>query len=210
MAYGASCFEPHVFLELILGYSIPRKDTNPIAHELINKFGSLEGVFSASVNDLITVSGVTEHTAILIKLFSDYPSYITSVSKKPDKAFTADAEAEKFIVNILKDLDYESVWVFCVGNNKRLKSYREIHKGDINTVRFSIKSITEAVFSSGCKYVILAHNHPSGNPIPSVQDIDTTKRIADSLASNSIYLAEHYVVGGDSCIPVMKYSRGEV
>ena len=65
---GLDDFEPHNVLELLLFYSVPRKDTNPLAHRLINRFGSLSGVFDAKPEELMKVDGVTENTAVLISM----------------------------------------------------------------------------------------------------------------------------------------------
>ena len=68
LAEGIDSFEPHEILELLLYYSIPQKDTNELAHTLIDRFGKLSAVFDAPYDDLLSVPGVSEHTATLIKL----------------------------------------------------------------------------------------------------------------------------------------------
>ena len=77
---GADGFEKHQLLELLLFYGIPQKDTNPIAHELINRFGSIRGVFEASIEALCEVDGISAHTATLIKLI---PAIWKTASGKP-------------------------------------------------------------------------------------------------------------------------------
>jgi DNA repair protein RadC len=205
---GFDSLEPHVALELLLGYSIPRKDTNPHAHALIDKFGSLRGVLDASFEELISIKGITEHTAILIKLCGDLSRRYTLDEPKSNLYFRSVKDAADFIVPLLKDQEVEVVWLFCLSASYRLKAYRKIYEGDLNTARFRIRDITETAFRADSPKVILAHNHPDGSPIPSSTDIDTTWRIRDSLASNSVELLEHLVVGGENYTPIISCVNG--
>ncbi|MBO4795133.1 MAG: hypothetical protein J5547_03520, partial [Clostridia bacterium] len=85
-----------------------------------------------------------------------------------------------------------------------------VFEGDINSVRFRIRDVTEPVVYSRAELVYLGHNHISGSVYPSGFDLDTTRRIADSLASNDAELLEHFIVCGTSVMGVKEAtSRAE-
>jgi len=201
--FGLAALEPHVALELLLGYSIPRRDTNPHAHSLLQKFGSLGSVLGAGVEELLSVKGITEHSALLIKLCGDLSRRYSIKQLEGNVYFRREDEAAEFISPIFKGQDVESVWLFCLAGNMRLKVYRKIYEGDVNTARFRIRDITETAFRADSPKVVIAHNHPGGSCLPSSADLDTTWRIRDSLASNAIELVEHFVFGEDSYTPII-------
>ncbi|MDD4126043.1 MAG: JAB domain-containing protein [Eubacteriales bacterium] len=205
---GLDLLEPHVTLELLLGYSIPRKDTNPCAHALIKKFGTLRGVLDAGTEELVSVKGITEHSAVLIRLCGDLSRRYALEEPKYNVYFRTVKDAAEFIIPVFRDQEVEAVWLFCLSGNMRLKAYRKIYEGDVNTARFRIKDITETAFRTDSPKVVIAHNHPGGSPIPSGTDLDTTWRIRDSLASNSIELIEHFIVGGENYTPVILCTEG--
>lgn len=205
---GLESLEPHVALELLLSYSIPRKDTNPYAHALIQKFGTLRGVLDAGTEELVSVKGITEHSAVLLRLCGDLSRKKALEEPKEKVYFRTVKEAAEFIIPIFRDQAFETVWLFCLTGNMKLKAYKKIYEGDVNTARFRIKDVTEAAFRTDSPKVVLAHNHPGGSSIPSGTDLDTTWRIRDSLASNSIELVEHFVVAEENYTPIIFCSSG--
>lgn len=203
LEYGIEALEPHVALELLLGYSILRKDTNALAHELILRFGSLRAVFDAGVGELTAIRGITKHSAVLLKLCGDFSRFRHKEIAAEGVSFRDPEAAAEFIKPLFLGQEVESVWLFCLSANMRLKSFKKIYEGDVNMARFRIRDITEAAFRAGAPKVVLAHNHPRGSSIPSGADLDTTRRIRDSLASNSIELVEHFVIGREDYTPIM-------
>ena len=98
LAEGLDHFEPHNVLELLLFYGIPQKDTNELAHTLINRFGSLEKVFDAPFQDLLTVPGIKEHSATLIKLIPALARvYSVEKNKSGDALSNVDAWGQYFV-----------------------------------------------------------------------------------------------------------------
>ncbi|MEG1742959.1 MAG: JAB domain-containing protein [Clostridia bacterium] len=201
---GLDSFAEHNILELILGYSIPRKDTNEYAHDLINTFGSLKSVFDANISDLIKVKGITLHSAILLKTYADMqPLYKKNFGRKQIK-LTDEKQIIDFLVPLFEGSPTEKVLMLCFDSHNSLKQCVKLHDGNLNSVTFQIRTITEIAIRAQAAYIILAHNHPSGSLIPSSDDINTTRQIMDSLASNDICIKEHFIIAGNSGTPLIK------
>ena len=200
--HGIRSFNPHQVLELLLGYSIPRKDTNELAHTLITQYGSLDGVLHASVDSLCTVKGITAHSAILLNLIGDISDGYVAKNDKKIK-FASIAAAGEYLLELLSYADEEQVYIMCLGRNLMLKYCAPVFFGDINSVRFRIRTITETALKCESESVIIAHNHPNGSGYPSSADIDSTLRIRDSLSTNSVELLEHFVIGEHKCVPIL-------
>jgi len=191
---GARALGAHGVLELLLCYAIPRRDVRPLAFRLINRFGSLSGVFSASEEELTGSGLVGENTAALIKLFGDLA---LDGDRRDDPGFVHTAEeAAELMKSYFEKNDKEQVCMICTAENGRVLFHGVVFVGDINSVRFRIRDVTEPAVLCGATRLYLAHNHPKGTAFASDADIDTTLRISDSLNSNSITLCEHMVFHG--------------
>lgn len=194
---GIDSFQHHEILELLLFFGIPYKDTNELAHRLIEKYGSFSGVFDAPIESLIAVSGMTENAAVLIKALP----VISSEYIKDKVVSTQCLDSSKACMVFMKSLFFtstkEEVYVIFLDHAYKLINYKKIATGGVNHIPLTIRQIQEAVFFSNCTNVILAHNHPSGNVNPSQDDMRTTKHLAESLSYIDVNLLDHVIVAGD-------------
>ena len=181
-------------LEMLLFYGIQRKDTNPIAHELLDRFGSLQNVFSASVSELKD-AGLPEHAAILVSLVPGLArKAIIEKEEKELKYFRSSGEIGKYIQScFLADRD-ERFLIYCLDSSLKLLSRKEVAHGVVNKVNVDIRRIAEIALTSKCTSCIIAHNHPDGLSEPSRDDILVTDRIRDALATVGIRLNDHFIV----------------
>ncbi len=200
---GFEGFDPHNILELLLFYSIPRKDTNEIAHDLLNHFGSLKNVFNAEFEDLLTVKGISENSATLIKMIPKIAQeYMTDCLKEGVLFDTAD-KIGKFFVNKYLGEKNEIVYAMLLSNNFELISVEKIHEGTVNSANIPSRKIVDAVIKHHASMVVLAHNHPNGNVCPSVEDMNTTAELMSLLESLEIKLIEHFIIAGNEYAPVI-------
>ena len=185
-------------LELLLFYAIPRRDTNELAHRLLDRFGSLNGVFDASFYELMEVDGIGENAASLITLIPEImrKSRISEVSDT--KVITSSAAAGKYLVPRFLYQKIEILLLLCLDSQKRIISCVEVNRGVVNTVDANARRIVEMALKYRASSVIIAHNHPDGVAIPSREDDGTTQLIGRALASVGITLADHIIVAGES------------
>ncbi len=190
----------HRILENLLFYGIPRKDTNPIAHDLLNTFGSFHAVFEAEAEDLLQIKGMTENSVALIKLI--LPILRRYEDKKIDdkKVFESIEEIGEYLVK--RHLGYrEEVFIATTFTAEGTKISSEIvTKGDVNTVSVAMKSIVRISLRDNASSIVLSHNHVVGTALPSKEDIDATIQINKILSSIGVRLLDHIIVAGNDFI----------
>lgn len=188
-------FEPHNVLELLLFYAIPRRDTNELAHKLIDTFGSLNGVFDAPYEALLQVEGIGPNAAALIKLVPQLTR--TYYTGQNDRVVldTADKAGEYFIPYFIGHNE-EVVYMACLDAGSRVIAHRMIHRGSVNASEVNIRKIVNVALQSNAVGILLAHNHPGGIALPSGEDVMTTQNLAAALRPMGVLLMDHIIVAG--------------
>lgn len=192
---------PHKIMEMLLFYSIPRKDTNEIAHNLINRFGgTVSGVLDASVEELVKVDGVSHHTAALIKLMVPIVRcYLTEKNEKKNVYSNLD-EVCDFLVQKYISYTKEMFSVISFSGSGRKLGFDILGEGNVAEVNVSIREVVETAINRKAVSVIIAHNHPDGVAIPSQGDIAVTRKIQSALSHINIKLLDHIIIGGDDYV----------
>ncbi|WKY48748.1 DNA repair protein RadC [Eubacteriaceae bacterium ES3] len=194
---GLSGFEEYQILEFLLFYSIPRKDTNEIAHKLIERFGTLANVFEASINDLCQVDGLTKNSALLLTMLPDLTKRY-QISKIKDKPIISSSKsAGDYVMNLFTGKLYEVFYLLCLDSQNRVNYALLLHEGTINEAPVYPRNIVESALRHQAVSVILAHNHPGGSLKPSHEDINVTQRIKQALEHISIKVIDHIIVAED-------------
>lgn len=200
--HGLDAFADHEALELLLFYAIPRVDTNPVAHRLIERFGSLDGVLSAPPEELEKVEGVGESAATLLSLILPLVrrSRMTA-SKKPVILGTTQAAGEYF-VDLFFGMREERLYEACLDAKGKLLRCAKVADGSVDAVSVNIRVIVENALKCGASAVVLSHNHPSGVALPSEDDNATTLAVYDALRTVDIRLLDHIIVADDDFVSI--------
>lgn len=197
---GLESLPPHNVLELILFYSVPQKDTNALAHELISRFGTLAGVLDAPVEELQKIKGITEHSAALIKLFPAVSSrYFEEKTDFSGTQNVMEVVGRRLVAKYIGKTT-EIAYLICLDNRLRELYFGPISEGSTDSVSIITRKIVEVALRYNASGVILAHNHPNGFAIASRKDIETTIQLCDALRPISIKLLDHIIVSGDDFI----------
>ena len=201
---GLDIFDEHQVIELLLFFGIPRRDTNVIAHRLIKRFGSLRDVLDAPYEELLTVDGIGEHAATLIKLSAELSRrYLLSESLDTERFDTVD-KLGKFLINLFLGKRNEEVYLLTFNGKMEMLSCDKLADGLSNLVSFSVKPLIESAILTHASGIVLAHNHPGGIASPSGSDISLTDQLMYMCDQISIPLIEHFVVAGNSYYPIIK------
>lgn len=201
---GSEGMHDYELLELLLTFSIPRRDVKPVAKKLISTFGSLAGVLDADQSDLENVDGVGSISALLIHVVKElYNSYLAENMKNRDVLSSPEAVIEFSRVK-LSGLSNESFMIIYINVKNEVIDYALLNEGTLDNVAVYPRRIVETALSKHASGVILVHNHPSGNPMPSRDDKLLTKEISDAAAALDIRVLDHLIVGKEGYFSFME------
>ena len=191
---GLEGFADHEALELLLYYAIPRRDTNPIAHALMERYDSLSGVLNAPVEDLEKVEGIGESAAILLSLVSRLSRKARIADASQETILNSSERAGAYLLERFAGERRELVFLLCLDRKGRLLACKRLAEGDVASADLNIRKVVEMALLTSASAVILAHNHPSGVAVPSSSDEAATRQVAEALRTIGVRLVDHIVV----------------
>ena len=202
---GIDGFAEYEILELLLTYCIPRKDTKPIAKELLNKFKSLDNIFKADFDKLFAIDGLGKNSIAFLKLIGDLPSIIYKDELKNKKLIdkeTLKISNKDILLNYLRNKigyeEKEKFYVIYLSSSNEVIEFEENSVGTLDRSSVYPREIYKKVINLNAKSIILAHNHPSDNITPSKSDIELTNEIAKGLKNFGALLIEHIIITKNS------------
>lgn len=193
---GIDSLPDHMVLEYILFYCLPRRDTNALAHALIDRFGSLRAVMDADPSELCKVDGVGENCAVFIKLIPQLCLRYSTSKLGKNADFTDLLCVADYLTEYYLPFNAEVVTMLLLDNSGGLIGHEVLHEGSLNSSFVNTRKIAEIALRKGAASIILAHNHPGGQAIPSDADLLTTKNLMDALSAIQIDLRAHILVAG--------------
>lgn len=198
---GLEGFAPHNALELLLFYALPRCDTNALSHALLQHFGSLAGVFDASLEELQSVKGVGYNTAVLIKLIPSLGAVYMEDKLHPGVMLNTTEKAGRYFLPRFYGKTAECVYMAALDDKRKVLRCTNLEEGGIvNAVNLSIRKILEEAIHTNATGVLLAHNHPGGVALPSSNDKWATRQAYHALKMINVELVDHIVVAGDDFV----------
>lgn len=203
---GADDMPDRSLLELILFYSVPRKDTNALAGELLKKYGSLRAVFDAPYEELMEIDGLGESSALLLTVIPGISRRYGGMHYSGTAIFEP-GEAIEYIGGLFKDKEKEEFYIICLDALGRPVLCERLARGDTECVEVDKRAILETAFKADADSVILAHNHPFGEAAPSQNDTELTKEAARLLAETGIKLKDHIICGKDGSISLASTAK---
>ena len=190
---GIDHFEPHEVLEMILYFTIPRKDTNALAHSLIENFGSFHGVLEAS-RESLTEFGLTENTVALLNMLPAFFNYYSS-SRVDGTPFLYDTtEMGNFAVNKIGTRTNEVFGIICLTTQSKYINFEIVATGTVNATTVSPRKVAEFVLRNNAAKVVFVHNHPGGSLSPSAKDIELTKTLIEMCKKIEVSVVDHIIV----------------
>ena len=191
---GLESFADHEALELLLYYAIPRKDTNPIAHALMERYGSLAAVLSAPVEDLQKVEGIGESAAVLLKLTPQLYHKARLAEASRETVLNSTERAGSYLLERFAHEKNEVIYQLCLDRKGKLLVCKRLGEGSVTFAELDVRKLLENALLSSASAVILAHNHPSGIALPSSDDYAATDRAKYALATIGVALTDHIIV----------------
>lgn len=190
---GLENFDDLYILELLLFYCVPRRDTNPLAHKLLDRFGSLPRVLEASAEELEKVEGVGENIATFLSLIPSVNRLCQIRRESQVHIINTYEEGGKYLYPYLSDRRNENVYLLSMDAKRKVLSCDKVGEGSVNSANVPVRRIVEIALAANATAVILGHNHPSGLAYPSGEDIAATQYIAKALKAMDIELVDHII-----------------
>lgn len=194
---GVAGMHDYHVLELVLFHAIPRGDVNPLAHRLIQRFGSLHGVFHATYDQILEVEGAGPAVALLLQLIPAVSARYLEESASFDGQVVSYWQVRDLFLPIFFGQRDEIAALMCLDSKNKLLCVRELGRGVVSAVQIAGRKVLEAALAANASRVVLAHSHPGGVASWSQADLDTTLRLQEVLSAAEIRLADHVVFTGD-------------
>lgn len=204
--YAKSGFDgwaEHEVLEFVLFDKIPRRDTNKIAHDILDKFGTIENALKAPEEQLVKIKGIGPATAKYLHTQEKIYNFCKTKKTGKNKVTYNSKAPEKFFADIFDDDGHERMYMVCLDAKDNILWQGIMFEGSFDTVDFSVGVVVRiAVLHDACK-VVVAHNHPSGALEASQSDCVATAVMMKALAVVGVKLEDHYVVCGKKCLSIL-------
>ena len=204
LSEGLDNFEVHNVLEFLLFFGIPQKDTNELAHELLDKFGSLSGVLEAPRSELLKFKDIGENTATLIQLIPPLSRIYLEDKIKERVAFDSTSAVGNYLLAKYRFRKDEMFSMLCLDQNCRLIKWVPISSGTINVTAVNTRKVVEAVMNTSANAVVLAHNHPAGLAVPSADDINSTIAIRKLIEPLGVTLLDHIIIANEDYVSLLE------
>ena len=187
----------HEILELLLFYAIPRKNVNPLAHKLLDKFGSVSAVLSADASQLSSVDGVGDNTATYISLLGKIMDITSEEELEKDFKLYNLESVKKYLFKFFAGYDKEVFFAFFLSKTNKVIAKVSYTSDKVNEINFLLSEFSRSFASINPHAVVVAHNHPSGNPSPSDKDDSSTEKMYLMFSLSGIKLYDHVIVANN-------------
>ena len=185
-------------LELLLFYVLPRQDTNPVAHRLLDTFGSLAGVLEASADQLQTVDGIGEAAAQffpILRAVQERAAMEKWLQEQRVRQLRTPEDLYQFFLPFFAEKQRETAYLLCLSVDGRPQGCEKIQEGSVSAVGFPSRRAVELALKQNAQLCVMAHNHPISLARPSQEDLATTKTLQTALETIGVVLLDHIILG---------------
>lgn len=188
-----SSLEPHEIIELILNFSIIRKNTNPLAHQLLNEFGSIANVIDTDFSKLIEVEGLGESSAMLLKLIPALGNAYANSRCKTYSTITCPLEAYDYFRTIFKTDNKQSLYALCLDKYDRIISVINLGHTKIDNLDFDVKNTIQVIINNKPARVYIAQNRIDDEQFPTNLELEILSKIEKHLKIFGTVLQDYIV-----------------
>lgn len=202
-ASGVESLHDHELLEMFLFAVESRKNTNEMAHALIERFGSLKGVLCANSEALREISGIKDAAVAQMLVFRELMRRIDSEEMVPPETFENRTQMCEFILELYKYASVEALYVLMFDGNDRFIDHILVSKGNDNTVSMDVRKIVKEALNWDASSIVIAHNHPNGKLIATREDVALTRDVSLALNKMGIEVVDHILVANNKYTSIM-------
>jgi DNA repair protein RadC len=193
-----SLLEDYEVLELLLGYAVPRKDTKPLAKELLERFGSFKELLFARASQFEQVPGIGQGISTFWLLWREFWSRLEQSEFKPKTVLDSPTKVARLARTRLSFLEVEEFWMILVDTKNRLLAFEKICSGTVDQAPVFPREVIARALELKASGLILLHNHPGGDPRPSHQDFQLTRKLQAVARDLGLRVLDHIIIGQDN------------
>ena len=194
---GADGLATHEVLEMLLYGTIPRGDTNEIAHHLLDEFGSISNLIEADPYEISKTAGVGMKSAVFLSLLHELVRRYEKEKIEQKPALPSITRSAQYCKMLLAFRPTERFYAICLDSRRQILHTAKISEGSINDVYISPRLIAEKALRYKATGVLLCHNHPNGSVKPSSEDIFITGHLKKMLQPLGVDVIDHIIIGGN-------------
>ena len=192
---GADGMASHEILEILLYGTIPRGDTNEIAHHLLDEFGSISNLIEADPHEIAKTAGVGIKSAVFLSLLHELVLRYEREKLEQKPALTSIPRSVDYCKALLAFRPRECFYAICLDSRRKIIHTSKISEGTVNDAAVSPRLVVEKALRYKATGILLCHNHPSGNVKPSYEDIILTNQLKNMLEPLGVQVVDHIIVG---------------
>ncbi|HEY1857249.1 RadC family protein [Acidocella sp.] len=204
LAGGPEAIAEHELIEMTLFLALPRRDTKPLARALLARFGSYAAAISASVPDLLEVEGLGEAGVVALKTVQAAAQRLARAEVLHRPVLSNWDRLIEYLQAVMARERIEQFRVLFLDNRNRLLADETQGTGTVNHTPVYPREVVKRALELHASAIILVHNHPSGDPSPSVEDIEMTKEIKHAAQALSLVLHDHIIIGNGQWLSFRK------
>lgn len=192
---GLTGFHDYEIVELLLSLGTPRRDCKPQAKEAIRRFKTLRGVLEASPDELQAIDGIGPHSVFGIKLVQEVARAYLRERIIDQPVYKSSLEIFQYLYHSMRDLKKEVFKVIFLNSQNQIMETCDLFQGTVNSSAVSRREVLESALKHGAASLIFVHNHPSGNPEPSLSDKELTKDLVWAGCLMQVKVLDHIIIG---------------
>lgn len=191
---GRQALQDYELLELLLGYAIPRKDTKPLAKEIIRRFGSVQALMDAPYDQVEAVEGMGEYASTLIRLVKSCMNLYMEPSNDLAFTITGPESVVDYLRSEIGGNHREQFMLLCLNAAGRLIHSQVMTEGTVDMAHIYPREVVKTALEKNASALILVHNHPSGSLKASEQDKQLTRQLTEICSQVGITIHDHLIV----------------
>ncbi|WP_244156355.1 RadC family protein [Desulfonatronospira thiodismutans] len=193
-----SSLQDYEILELVLGYALPRKDTKPLAKALLNRYPTFKDLLAARPGDLQAIDGIGPGIITFFRLWGEFWARTDRSGLSTRSTLDSPEKVARLARSRLQFKSIEEFWAIMVDNKNRLIDFEKMSRGTVDQAPVFPREILTVALEKRASGVILLHNHPGGDPHPSFQDRELTRKIREVSTALGVRLLDHVIISEDS------------
>jgi len=205
-AYGSETLLTEELLAIILRGS-PREQVLELASRLLLKYGGLGGLLHADCQELSQEQGLGEASIALIKAALEMGKRLNTRPSGDKYQITAPADVARLVMPDMAHLDYEQLRVIVLDTKNRVVSNIPLYRGTVNSSVLRAAEIFRPAITRNCPAIIVCHNHPTGLPEPSPEDVAVTNQLVAAGKVLDIELLDHVIIGHQQFVSLKEKMR---